>query len=91
MGLPSHSNISDPSLFLSERTVGMEMERGLRKGRSRGQAQSEIQLKGKPGDLTLLLRLWSAHKKGSIMTVLRKTQQAAESNADVWTQPMDRS
>jgi hypothetical protein len=32
------------------------------------QAQSEIQLKGRPQGLTLLLRLWSAHKKGPIMT-----------------------
>jgi hypothetical protein len=30
------------------------------------------------GLLTLLLRLWRAHKKESIMTALRKTQQAAE-------------
>jgi hypothetical protein len=28
--------------------------------------------------LTLLLRLWSTHKKGPIMTTLQKTQQAAE-------------
>jgi hypothetical protein len=43
-----------------------------------GQAQSGIQLKGRSQGLTLLLRLWSAHKKGPIMTALRKTQQAAE-------------
>jgi hypothetical protein len=29
------------------------------------QAQSGIQLKGRSQDLTLLLRLWSAHKKGT--------------------------
>jgi hypothetical protein len=42
------------------------------------QAQSEIQLKGSRQVLTLLLRLWSAHKKEPIMTALQKTQWAAE-------------
>jgi hypothetical protein len=40
--------------------------------------QSGIQLKGRSQGLTLLLNWWNAHKKGSIITVLRKTQQAAE-------------
>jgi hypothetical protein len=34
------------------------------------QTQSGIQLKGRSQDLTLLLRLWSTHKKGPIMTAL---------------------
>jgi hypothetical protein len=38
------------------------------------QAQSRIQLKGRSQGLTLLLRLWSAHKKGPNMTALQKTQ-----------------
>ena len=42
------------------------------------QAQSGIQLKGKSQGLTLLLRLWRAHKKGHNMTTLWKIQQAAE-------------
>jgi hypothetical protein len=42
------------------------------------QAQSGIQLKGSSQVLTLLLRLWSTHKKGSSMTALQKTQKAAE-------------
>ena len=42
------------------------------------QAQSGIQLKGRSQGLILLLRLWSTHKKGPIMTALRKTQQAAD-------------
>jgi hypothetical protein len=42
------------------------------------QSQSGIQLKGKPQGLTLLLRLWNAHEKGPSMTILGKTQQAAE-------------
>jgi hypothetical protein len=42
------------------------------------QPQSGIQLKGRSQDLTLFLRLWSAHKKGPIMTALQKTQQASE-------------
>ncbi|KRY63205.1 hypothetical protein T4D_16920, partial [Trichinella pseudospiralis] len=41
--------------------------------------------------LTLLLRLWSTHKKEPIMTALQKTQQAAESDADIRIQLMDRS
>jgi hypothetical protein len=32
-GFPSHSQNSDPQLFLSERSAGMEMERSLRKRR----------------------------------------------------------
>jgi hypothetical protein len=35
-------------------------------------------LKGRSQGLTLFLRLWSSHKKGPIMSALRKTQQAAE-------------
>jgi hypothetical protein len=31
--LPSHSQNSDPYLFLSQRTAGIEMERRLRKRR----------------------------------------------------------
>jgi hypothetical protein len=42
------------------------------------QAQSGTQLKGRSQGLILLLRLWSAHKKGASMTTLQKTQQAAE-------------
>jgi hypothetical protein len=42
------------------------------------QTQSGIQLKGRSQGLTLLLRLWDAHKKGPIMTALQKTQQAVE-------------
>jgi hypothetical protein len=56
-------------LFLSERTAGMEMERSLRK-EVQQQAQSGIQIKGRFQGLKLLLKLWTAHKKGPIMTVL---------------------
>jgi hypothetical protein len=42
------------------------------------QGQSGIQLKGRSQGLTLLLRLWSTHKKGPSMTALRKTQETAE-------------
>ena len=41
-------------------------------------AQIGIQLKGRSQGLTLLLRLWCAHKKRPITTALQKTQQAAE-------------
>jgi hypothetical protein len=40
------------------------------------QAQSEIQLKGRIQGLTLLLRLWSTHKKGPIMAALQNNQQS---------------
>ena len=70
----------------------MEMEKSLRKRRSSQQAQSRIQLKGRSQGLTLLLRLWSTHKKGPIMTALqRPNKQQEESDADICTQPMDRS
>jgi hypothetical protein len=39
MGLPSHSQYSVPYLFLFERTAGMEMERSLRKRRSRDRSK----------------------------------------------------
>ena len=43
-----------------------------------GQAQSGIQLNRRSQGLTLLLKLWSTHKKESIMNDLLKIQQAAE-------------
>jgi hypothetical protein len=42
------------------------------------QTQSGIQLKWRAQGLTLLLRLWSAHKKGPIMTALQKTKETTE-------------
>jgi hypothetical protein len=36
------------------------------------EAQSGIQLKGRPQGLTLLQRLWSIHKKGPSMTAVQK-------------------
>jgi hypothetical protein len=62
---------------LSERITETKMERSLEKKVQR-QAQSGIQLKERFQSLTLLLRLWSTHKKGPIMTALQKTQQASE-------------
>jgi hypothetical protein len=58
------------------------------------QTQSRIQLKGRPQDLILLLRLWNAHKKEPSMTTLWKTQQAAESQMQIfapnqWTEATD--
>jgi hypothetical protein len=41
------------------------------------QAQSGIQLNRRSQSLTLLLKLWSTHKKIPIMTALQKTQRAA--------------
>jgi hypothetical protein len=42
------------------------------------QAQSWIQPKKRFQGMTLLLRLWSAHKKEPSMTVLQKTQEAMD-------------
>jgi hypothetical protein len=44
----------------------------------RWQAQSGIQLKGRSQGLTLLLRLWSTHKKEPFINALWMTQWAAE-------------
>ena len=52
-------------------------------------SQSGIQLKGRPQGLTLLLGIWSAHKKGSIMTVLQKIQEAAERVRCMYLYPMN--
>jgi hypothetical protein len=54
----------------------MEIERNLRNREE--QAQSGIHLKGRSQGLTLLLRLWNTHKKGSTMTALQKMQLTAE-------------
>jgi hypothetical protein len=57
----------------------MEMEKEKKEEKKvQGQAQSRIQLNGRSQSLTLLLRQWSTHKKGSIMTAFQETQQAAE-------------
>jgi hypothetical protein len=63
-------------LFLSEETAGVEIERILRKkkkgfvgGPKWDPAQSEV-----PRPDTIILRLWSTHKKELILTAFRKPQ-----------------
>jgi hypothetical protein len=51
------------------------------------QALCGIQLKGRSQGLTLLLRLWNTHKEGLIVTVLLKTQKAAERVRCIYLHP----
>jgi hypothetical protein len=62
----------------------------LKEKKVQQQAQSEIQLKDRYQGMTLLLRLWSTHKKGPSMTALQKTQQAAERVRCRYLHPINR-
>jgi len=53
-------------------------EEPMRERRSRDWPNLGSISMGVPQGLTLLLRLWHAHKEGPIMTDLQKTQQATE-------------
>ena len=56
------------------------------------QAQSGIKIKWRCNDLTLLLRLWSTQKRDlSRLTSERSNKLLKDSEADIFTQPIDRS
>ena len=55
--------IPQSQLLLTERITGMEMKRILRKRMSRDRPKVGIQVTGMSQGLTLLLRLWSSHKR----------------------------
>ena len=62
-----------------KRLSGLEVRNQLQGWKIRASDRPRgIQLKGRSQGLTPLLRLWGDHKKGPSITVLTKTQQAAE-------------
>jgi hypothetical protein len=67
---------SDPDLFLSKRTAGTKMEKSLMERMSSDRLKLGSISRG-GSKLTLLLMLWCSHKKGLIITALKKAQQAA--------------
>jgi hypothetical protein len=78
-------------LLLSERTAGMEIDRSLRKRRSNDRpkvdpAQAEV---SSPDTIT---KAMESSQKGTFMTVSKRLKkQLKESNANICSQPMDRS
>jgi hypothetical protein len=77
-------------LFLSERTARTKIEKPEKK-HVQCQAQIGIQLRERTQGLTLLLMLWCAYKLRHSLAALQKIQKAAESDADIYTIPMDRN
>jgi hypothetical protein len=77
MGLLFQSQISDPLLFLSERTAGMKMERSPRKRRSsKGPKWDPAQ--GEAPRPETITEAMEHSQKGPSMTILWKIQQAVE-------------
>ena len=68
------------------------MEKIQKEKEVQSQAQIGIKLKERSQGLSLLLMLWCAHKKGPIMTALKRpNKQMKDSDADICTQPVDGS
>jgi hypothetical protein len=81
MVLLSHSQNSDPELFLPERTAGTITEKILREKRS-----SEGQIERLCG-LTLLLMLWCAYNRSlAWLPSERPSKLLKESVPDIYTQ-----
>jgi hypothetical protein len=73
-------------LFLSEKTEGTKTEKRLRKDSPVTSPTWDPSQWEVPRPDTML---WSTYKQEVSMVVLQEAQQAAETEADIYTQPLD--